>query len=166
LKAKHSASFSIPQRILHWLTAALVFFNLIFPNGMNVWKRAIRMTGTATPEQVAGANIHAVVGIAILILVAARIGLRYASGAPSSTTEEPTIFRVAAKLVHVTLYLVLIAMPATGAAAYYLGYSGAGDIHADILKVVLWALVGAHVLGVLVHQFYWKTNVLRRMTIG
>lgn len=69
-------------------------------------------------------------------------------------------------MVHVALYVLLIAMPATGATAYYLGYSAAGNIHADFLKVALWALVGAHVLGALVHQFYWKTDALRRMTIG
>jgi cytochrome b561 len=39
-------------------------------------------------------------------------------------------------------------------------------VHADILKVVLWALIAGHVLGALTHQFYWKTNVLRRMTAG
>lgn len=166
MQATRSASFSISQRLLHWATAVLVLFNLLLPDGMNAWKHAIRTTGMATNDQVASANIHAIVGIAIFILVVARLWLRHATGAPPSPPEEPAIFRFAAKLAHVALYFLLIAMPATGAAAYYLGYSGAGDIHADVLKVVLWALVGAHVLGALVHQFYWKTNVLRRMTIG
>jgi cytochrome b561 len=159
-------SFSIPQRILHWLTAALVLFNLLLPDGMNEWKRAIRHTGTATADQVAGANIHAYVGIGILLLVIVRLLLRHKSGVPDAPAEEPAIFTFASKLAHAVLYLLLIAMPLTGMAAYYLGYNSAGNIHADVLKVILWAVIGAHVLGALVHQFYWKTNVLRRMTIG
>jgi len=159
-------SFSVLQRVLHWLTAALVLFNLLLPDGMNAWKRAVGQTGSATADQVASANIHAYVGIAILILVVARLLLRFTTGVPSSSSQEPMIFRVAAKLAHAALYILLISMPVTGIAAFYLGYAQAGDIHADILKVILWGLIIAHVLGALVHQFYWKTNVLRRMTIG
>lgn len=166
LKSSDKSSFSVAQRVLHWLTAAFVIFNLLLPDGMNEWKRAVRTTGSATPDQVSGANIHAYVGIAILVLVAARLMLRFTTGVPNSPSEEPMIFQLAAKLAHFALYFLLIAMPVTGAAAYYLGYSSAGDVHADYLKVILWALIGAHVLGALVHQFYWKTNVLRRMTIG
>lgn len=133
---------------------------------MNVWMHAVETTGSATPSQVTQANIHAVVGIAIFALVLSRLYFRFAHGMPSAPPEEPLVFRLAAKLAHFAIYFLLIAMPATGAAAYYLGYSQAGDVHADILKVALWAIIGAHVLGALVHQFYWKTNVLRRMTIG
>lgn len=159
-------SFSPLQRILHWLTAALVLFNLLLPDGMSTWNRSIKRTGSATADQVASANIHAYVGIAILLLVVFRLVLRVKYGVPASPTQEPALFRLAAKAAHALLYVLLIALPLTGMAAYYLGYSGAGDLHADILKVVLWALIAGHVLGALVHQFYWKTNVLRRMTVG
>ncbi|MGO4441410.1 cytochrome b [Rhizobium sp. RAF56] len=159
-------TFSIPQRILHWLTAALVFFNLLLPDGMNEWHRSMRRTGSATADQIASANVHAYVGIGILLLVFLRLVLRLYQGAPPSTSNEPPIFRLAAKVAHVVLYVLLLAMPVTGMASYYLGHNSAGGVHADILKVALWAVVGAHVMGVLVHQFYWKTDVLRRMTIG
>jgi cytochrome b561 len=166
LKTQDHNAFSVPQRLLHWLTAALVLFNLLFPDGMNGWSRAVRETGSASPDQVSSANIHAYVGIAILVLVAARLLLRFTKGVPEAPSEEPKIFRIAAKLARAVLYILLIAMPSTGIAAYYFGASAAGNIHADVLKVILWGFVGAHVLGALVHQFYWKTNVLRRMTIG
>lgn len=161
-----SLSFSLPQRVLHWLTAGLVFFNLLFPDGMNAWNRSIKQTGAASAEQVASANIHAYAGIAILILVALRLVLRQIQGVPAAPTEEPQMFKLVAKVSEWTLYLLLMAMAVTGAAAYYLGFEGAGDLHADVLKAVLWAVVGLHVLGALAHQFYWRTNVLRRMTIG
>ncbi|WP_119254672.1 cytochrome b [Shinella zoogloeoides] len=161
-----SLSFSLPQRILHWLTAGLVFFNLLLPDGMNAWNRSMKQTGAASAEQVTSANIHAYAGIAILVLVAVRLMLRHVQGVPAAPAAEPAIFRSVAKISEWTLYLLLLVMPLTGAAAYYLGYEVAGDLHADVLKAVLWAVVGLHVLGALAHQFYWKTNVLRRMTVG
>jgi len=159
-------AFSLLQRVLHWLTAGLVFFNLLLPDGMEEWNRSIKRTGSATADQVGSANIHAYVGIAILILVVLRLAFRFIQGVPPSSPLEPAIFRAVAKIAHVLLYGLLIAMPVTGMAVYYLGYDGAGDVHADILKVALWALIAGHVLGALTHQFYWKTNVLRRMTAG
>lgn len=163
----HSAplSFSLPQRVLHWLTAALVFFNLL-PDGMSEWKGSIKRTDAASADLVASANIHAYVGIAILVLVVLRLILRFIRGVPAPPPHEPAIFRLAAKLAHAALYILVFSMPLTGMAAYYLGYGVAGNLHADVLKVVFWVLIAGHVLGALVHQFYWKTNVLRRMTIG
>jgi cytochrome b561 len=166
LQSSALVSFSFPQRILHWLTAALVFFNLLLPDGMNEWHRSMRRNGSATADQIASANVHAYVGIGILLLVFLRLVLRLYQGAPPSPSREPAIFRLAAKVAQVVLYVLLLAMPVTGMASYYLGYDSVGGVHADILKVVVWAVLGAHVLGVLIHQFYWKTDVLRRMTVG
>ena len=159
-------TFSLLQRVLHWATALLIFFNLLLPDGMSAWHRAMRQTGSATAYQVSSANIHAYAGLAILALVVIRLGLRLTMGVPASPPEEPAIFRLVAKATHATLYILLITMPLSGIAAYYLGFDQAGDIHADILKVVLWIVIAAHILGALVHQFHWKTDALRRMTIG
>ncbi|MGO7020469.1 cytochrome b [Rhizobium leguminosarum] len=160
------ASYSWQQRILHWLTAVLVIYNLLLPDGMSEWRRSVRRTGSASLEQLAAANIHAYVGIAILFLIGIRLVLRFVQGAPPASPKEPAIFGLAAKAAHAALYFLLVALPVTGMAAFYLGYDGAGDLHAEVLKVILWVLIVAHVLGALVHQFYWKTNVLRRMTVG
>ncbi|MCS3739486.1 MULTISPECIES: cytochrome b [unclassified Rhizobium] len=159
-------AYSLPQRLLHWGMALLIFFNLLFPDGMNEWHRAMRRTGIATADQVAAANIHAYVGIAILALAIIRVCLRFSQGAPIEIAGEPAIFRLAAKVVHFGLYAFIFVMPLTGIAAYYFGMDAVGSLHADVLKVVLWVFVAAHVAGALVHQFYWKTNVLKRMTVG
>ena len=158
--------YSLSQRALHWTVALLIFFNLLFPDGMNIWHRLMRRGEVPTPEQIASANIHAYVGIAILLLAVVRLGLRFVNGVPVEVAEEPAIFRLAAKLAHAGLYILIFAMPLTGIAAYYFGVNPAGSLHADILKIVLWALIAAHVAGALAHQFYWKSNVLRRMTLG
>lgn len=127
---------------------------------------AIKRTGSASVDQIASANIHAYVGVAILILVVLRVTLRVVQGVPASPPQEPKIIRLGSQAVHVFLYGLLIAMPATGMVAYYLGFRAAGDVHADILKVILWLLIVGHVLGALAHHFYWKTDILRRMTVG
>ena len=164
--ASETVSYSVSQRILHWLVVALVFFNLLLPEGMEDWNRAFSQTGTATAEQVASANLHAYAGIAILILTLCRIGLRLTMKAPALPTEEPPLFRLAAKVTHGALYVLTIALPFSGMAAYYFGIEQAGEVHGGPLKLLLWLVIAPHVLGVLVHQFYWKTNILRRMTVG
>ncbi len=159
-------SYSLSQRFLHWAVALLIFFNLLFPDGMNIWHRLMRRGQVPTPEQISSANIHAYVGIAILVLAVLRLGLRLTKGVPDEIAQEPAIFRLAARLAHAGLYILIFAMPLSGIAAYYFGIDPAGSFHADVLKIILWALIAAHVAGALVHQFYWKSNVLRRMTLG
>lgn len=166
MAAAAPATFSLAQRVLHWATVLLVAFNLLFSDNIAIWQRAIRRTGAATPDQVASANVHAYVGIAILVLALLRLVLRVTHGVPAAPPQEPKIFQLAASVAHVGLYLALLAMPISGMLAYYLGIRVAGDVHADIIQPVFWVLIGAHVVGALAQHFYWKTDVLRRMTTG
>lgn len=160
------ASYSQVQRLLHWSVALLIFFNLLFPDGMNVWRHVVRQGRTPSQDEIFGANIHAYVGIAILLLAILRLVMRVVQGVPDETAKEPPLFRVAARLAHLALYALIFLMPLSGIAAYYFGVDVAGSIHAGPLKALLWALIVVHVAGALAHQFYWKTDVLRRMTIG
>lgn len=159
-------SYSISQRVLHWATALLIFFNLIFTDGIENWHHLVRRNQAVTPDDLTSANIHAYIGIAIMALAAIRIGLRLIQGSPKPPESEPQLLQLLAKVTHGLLYVVLLAMPLSGAAAYYFNIGSAGDLHADVLKVVLWLLLIAHIAGALVHQFYWKTNVMARMTKG
>lgn len=166
MKNSSLINFSPAQRILHWSVALLIFFNLLFPDGMNAWHRAIRHGTEPSADVVSSANIHAYAGLAILLLAIIRLGLRFTQGVPEEPGSEPPILRIAARIAHATLYALMLIMPLSGAAAYYLGVEAAGSIHAGILKVLLWFLIGVHVAATLVHHFYFRTNVLRRMTIG
>lgn len=159
-------SYSIVQRFLHWTVALLVFFNLLFPDGMNAWHRLLRHGQTPTAADVSSANIHAYVGIAILLLAILRLAMRWRTGVPAEPAGQPALLQLAARVAHRLLYALIFLMPISGIAAYYFGIDAAGSIHADIMKVVLWAVIGAHVLGALVQHFYFRTNVLRRMTVG
>ncbi|UWU18661.1 hypothetical protein N2599_26035 (plasmid) [Rhizobium sullae] len=110
--------------------------------------------GTAADEQLASAYIHVYVGIAILMLIGVRLVLRFVQGAPSVPPEEPGILGLMAKAAHATPYFLLVALPVTGVAAFYPGYDGAGEVHAEVPKIIRRAIIAAHVLGVLAHQFY------------
>ena len=159
-------SYSLSQRAVHWIMAALIFFNLIWTDGIEAWNRAARNGGTPSADLVSSANIHSYVGIAILALAALRVILRLAQGAPDHPEAEPPLFQLASKLAHVALYALIFLVPLSGIAKYYFGFNLAGDLHAEILTNLLWALIGAHVMGALAHKFYWKTDVLDRMTKG
>ncbi|MRG67769.1 cytochrome b [Rhizobium pusense] len=159
-------SFSIAQRVIHWTMALLIFFNLLFPDAMAYAYRLMRRGETVTPDQISSANIHAYVGFAVLFLAVLRLCLRLIQGVPSHPPEEPRFAQIAAKVAHFTLYALFFILPLSGIAAYYLGVGAAGELHSGPFKVLMWVLIAGHVAAVLVHQFYWRTNLLRRMTHG
>ncbi|AGB75172.1 MULTISPECIES: cytochrome b [Rhizobium] len=160
------SAYSVPQRILHWLMALLIFFNLLFPDGMNAWRRLIRHGQTPTSADIANANIHAYAGIAILLLAIVRLALKFSSEAPSMPDGQPVIVHYIASVTHVLLYALIFAMPLSGMAAYYLGVDTAAFLHGGPIKAVLWTVVVLHIFGALVQHFYFRSDVLRRMTIG
>lgn len=158
--------YSVPQRALHWITAALILYSLLLPGEIEAVADALRDGKAPTPEEWTSANIHIYVGFAVLGLTLLRIILRVVQGAPETPASEPAPLRLLAAATHGLLYLLLIAMPAAGIAKFYFGVGIAGFIHSGPMKLALWILVGLHVAGALVHKFYWKTDVLERMTSG
>ncbi len=159
-------SFSVPQRILHWLMAALILFNLLFAEPMEEWAKVFFRGETPSPDQVGAANVHAYAGIAVLALGLVRLCLRFVQGAPPEPEEEPPVLRLVAKASHWAFYALFFVMPFAGIGAYYFGNATAAFAHAGPMKLFMWVLIVAHLLGVLVHQFYWRTNILKRMTSG
>lgn len=64
---------------------------------------------------------------------------------------------------HVALYVLLIALPVTGLLAWFGGFTQLADLHGRLLKVLMWGLIGLHVLAALYHQFILKDGLLNRM---
>lgn len=159
-------NFSVAQRVIHWLTVLLIAWQFIAASGFDAAKAA-RQAGTALD----GTSIfliqsHFVVGFAILALVLCRLWLRRTQGVPAEPEGEPPLLKLLAKVTHVGLYVVLLAMPLSGIAFKYLGLDFAHFPHVGPLKGLMILLIVLHVAGALVHQFYWKTDVLKRMTHG
>jgi cytochrome b561 len=156
----------MPQRILHWLTVLLIFFNLLLPGNIEDVADALGEGRSADAADLFWANIHAYVGFAVLALTVLRIVLRVVQGAPAAPAAEPALFQTIAKVAHGLLYLLLLAMPLSGIAKFYLDVDAAGFVHGGPMKLLLWILIVTHIAAVFVHKFYWKTNVLERMTRG
>lgn len=159
-------SYSILQKALHWTMALLILFNLIFSDAMEEATEAYERGEVPSPEDLSSANIHAYVGIAVLCLGLIRLVVRLTRGAPDAPPEEPPVLRLAAKIAHWSFYALFILLPLSGIGKYYFGNDTAGFVHAGPLKLLMWVLIVVHIAAVLVHQFYWKTNVAQRMTKG
>ena len=101
-------------------------------------------------------------GMLVLVLASWRLVIWLRIGAPPPPEGEPEIATVAAKVAHVAPDALLVALPITGLAAWFLGAEGLAVVHAYGSTALLW-LLGAHVLAVVVHQIRWKTDLLRRM---
>ena len=158
--------YSLAQKTAHWLTVLLVLINLLLPGSI---ERVVDLLGgskTPTASELFSANIHIYGGIAIMALTVLRLTLRFIQGAPGQPQGEPDSFHLLAKLSHAVFYAVLIVMPALGIAKYYLDMNVAGDLHGGPVKLLIWTLIVLHVAAVLVHQFWWKTNLIARMTTG
>lgn len=159
-------SYSILQKALHWTMALLILFNLIFSDAMEEATEAYERGEVPSPEDLSSANIHAYVGIAVLCLGLIRLVVRLMRGAPEAPAEEPPILRLASKIAHGAFYALFFLLPFSGIGKYYFGNETAGFVHGGPLKLLMWILIVVHIAAVLVHQFYWKTNVAQRMTKG
>lgn len=154
------ANFRSSQIVLHWLTMLLVGFQLIFHGGIDdAFQYGIN---TGRMVVLSPVIIHFAVGATIFALVIARLVLRNFYGAPDAPSSEPPVARRASRWAHRAFYVVLLAMPVTGALAWLRASAGFGLAH-EALKAFLILLIFAHIGAVLVHQFYWKTNLLKRM---
>ena len=153
---KVTSGYSGAQIALHWLIAGGVLFNYIVSSGMG---RALhqRLEGAAVTVPIAG--LHVWVGVAVLALAALRIVLRLTRGGPAA---EPGTMGKAASAVHGLLYLLLLAVPVSGAVAWFGGVEDAGDPH-ELMVNLLILLAGAHALAALFHHYVMKDGVLKRM---
>ena len=65
-------------------------------------------------------------------------------------------------MAHGLLYVLLIGLPVIGLVAWFGKLGAAAEAHEIGTTVLMW-LALLHVAAVVVHQFWWKTNLLRRM---
>lgn len=70
--------------------------------------------------------------------------------------------KLAARLTHLSLYLLLILLPVTGLIAWFGRSAAAGGVHAALTTALL-ILVGLHVAGALYQYLALKSGVMRRI---
>lgn len=151
-------SFSLPQRLLHWTMAALILFNLAFPQGMG--GTGLDLGFVASPA------VHIGIGFAVLALATVRLVLRLVAGVPPEPAAAPPFFRVLARVGQWTFYALFFAVPATGLLAYHYGTPLALTLHAYVFRPVFLMLLTVHVGLALAHQYLWKTGFLTKIVRG
>lgn len=161
--------------LLHWLTALLVLINWLLPH------LAEFMARSQAPRIIA---LHRSVGVTVLVLVLLRAAWRWVSPPPPLPGGTVQLLRIASKLGHAALYLLMIAVPVLGilftwAGGRTLQVWGAVDfpppawidpdlhdrlrsLHETCANAILW-LVGLHVLAVLMHHYVFQDRLLDRM---
>jgi len=147
------------QIILHWTIAVLIVLQLINSRWMEPAFEA------RIGEAPAGEGMpvpHIIIGVLVLLLAIWRLAVRLRRGAPAHAAGENSLISTAAKANHVALYVLLFAMPLTGAIAWFGALENVGDIHA-VLRWVLIVLVVLHIAGGLFEQFVLRNNVLMRI---
>ena len=170
------SSFSWLQRVLHWLMALMVLAMLFI---------GVTMVSTVRPRFLTLLAIHKPLGITILVLALLRLGVRLKRGVPPLPVELPSIQVVAAKLSHLVLYVLLVAMPLIGwgmlsAGGYPIVLSGSFRLPAilpqddrlyallrtahTLLAHAFFATILLHVAAALFHALIRRDGVFAAMT--
>jgi len=102
---RQSNDFSGPQKLLHWTMAVLILAMLFVGVGM---------VSTVSRAHETLVDLHRPLGIALLLLVIVRIAVRLRRGSPPLPDSMPPAQRTVARLSHVVLYALMVAMPLVG----------------------------------------------------
>lgn len=166
--------YGIVPVTIHWLSAALIIALL----GLG-----FRASSTVDPEAKASLlQIHATLGITILLLTLARIIWWRLDKKPAPVGGSPQWQDLSAKAVHVLFYIVILGMAASGIGMFVL--SGAGPVvfggegslpdfsqyppripHGIGARAMVVLLV-LHAGAALYHHFVKRDATLRRMWFG
>jgi cytochrome b561 len=84
------------------------------------------------------------------------------NGAPPPPQDEHPALRFIAGATHVLFYVLLLAMPVSGAVAWFGGLKLPAEAH-SLAATLLIALVLLHVAAALAHRFWFKSGVAERI---
>lgn len=172
-------TYTLTARVLHWITATLVLFQL--PLGFVV---ARNWSG---PVHDALYNLHRSIGALIIPIILVRFAYRLTHPAPPLPDDIPPLQQLAALVTHWTLYALLIVQP-------FLGWIGTSAFPAPIIVFGLFELPAiwhedrpfsdliltvhavvalcialllvAHIGAALYHHFVRRDVILARMVSG
>jgi len=177
--------YALSQRLVHWAVALLLLFSL----ASGVTLGTLGFSGLREAVGLAATDLlytsHKSIGVLILLLMLARVGLRLRHGSPAYVEPLPPTKRAASGGAHVLLYLLLLTQPILGWLA-----TASGDFPVDFFGITLpgligvnealserlfhwhelvaWTIVavaGTHIAAALHHGFVLRDEVLPRMTL-
>lgn len=174
--ADNSARYDTVTVALHWLTALLVL--ALFGSAM-AWTYLPREMGLRWLS-----GLHVSFGVALAAIVGARLIWRLTLGRRLQDNPGKPVVRMAARLMHLALYGLLLAQIALGFGIEWLGggtisFFGIFDIPSPFTAsrelsgrlenahgVIAWTmmtLVGGHAIAALWHHYAARDGVLMRM---
>ncbi|TPI12987.1 cytochrome b [Mesorhizobium sp. B4-1-3] len=173
-------TYASSQKAIHWAVFLLVIGLYGLTYVADVFPRA-------DPGRAFVWWLHISFGLLLFALVVIRISLRLALGTPSLPLEMSKLERLAARIAHVLLYALLVAIPVLGIVLTWyrgdvLSFFGlftipapvsadratAGfirELHSLCANLIL-ILAGLHAVAALWHHYVWKDDVLKRMLPG
>lgn len=168
--------YTAPAIALHWLMAWLII--AVYFLGLSIDALPVG------PDRILVVGWHKWLGVTIAFLWGFRVLWRAGHRPPALPASSPAWQNAASHLVHVALYLLMIAIPVSGwlmssAKGYTTNFFGLFDlpnllmkdkelghtlkeVH-EVLANSLMALVGLHIAAALKHQLVDKDNLLGRM---
>lgn len=178
LNTSNSIRYTTPAIALHWLMAWLVIATYFIGLGMGELPIG--------PERIQMVGWHKWLGVTVAYLWVIRVIWRATHRAPPQSAGTPTWQIGVSHLVHLLLYILMIAIPLTGwlmssAKGFTTNYFGLFDLPnliekdkalAQSLKDVhgflansLMALVVLHIAAAIKHQVIDKDNLMGRMRL-
>ncbi|MFN3845227.1 MAG: cytochrome b [Paracoccaceae bacterium] len=151
--------YSKTQIALHWGAAAVIALQFILHDGISDAWDVIEKGGTIAFSPLVASHVAG--GFVVLGFVVWRLVLRFQRGVPALPAGSG-VQHLAAHVGHFGLYALMVAVPISGAVAWFGGVSDAADAH-EVLKTLLLVFVAAHVAAALLHQFWLKDGLLLRM---
>ncbi|MDH4562786.1 cytochrome b/b6 domain-containing protein [Pseudomonas sp. BN411] len=170
--------FSPLLRVLHWLMAILLLAMLFI---------GVSMVGDLSPRHSALVALHKPLGVTLLVLVLIRLAVRLTRPVPSLPSDMPNWQQRIAKLSHLLLYGLMIALPLVGWAMQSAGdypvvlhdslllppivphdarlYALLRVAH-TVLAYLLFISILAHLAAALYHALIRRDGVLSSMTTG
>ena len=173
-------TYNVWAKVLHWAIALLVAAQIAL---------GLRTDAAKPPESGKLLDAHVQVGVIILMLMMLRLLWRMGHAPPPELPGTPKWQSVLAKLVHASLYVVLLVLPVSGYALWmWIGMetrlfgvvllpvpdlagkdefwrSIAGYTH-EYAFYLLAGLLATHVGAALWHQFIRRDNLVGRRMLG
>src|SRR6266853_211509 len=151
-------SWGAPAKLFHWLIAVLIFAQIALGVMAASWR--------VSPTKLELFFWHKSTGMLILALVALRLLWRLANPTPALPSGMAAWERAAARLSHLLLYALMIALPVTGWIV-----NSASNVPFRIfwlipLAALLALVLVAHIGAALRHHFVKRNTVLERMLPG
>ncbi|MET4384740.1 cytochrome b561 [Bradyrhizobium sp. F1.4.3] len=175
--ADETTAYAPLLRRIHWATAVLFIAAMLLG-----FYCGLQPPGTSPRRELL--EVHKSLGMTLLFLSILRLMVRLATRVPPEPSSFGAPVRIAARLNHAALYVILFAMPLTGyafssAGGYSLKYfwtfswprlladspaiADAGEVTHDALAWLVYAAVALHIAATLWHAVVMRDGTLARM---